>query len=78
MAHAFLAGPPAKRTWFCTKAPHESRREAKIALSRITVLNHDTAEMGKGTLGIYRCQHCGKFHLGHRPPKGLAVLRGLR
>lgn len=78
MAHAFLSGPNTKRTWFCTKVPYESRKAAKIALERIKVRDAETAEMGRGTLHIYKCKHCGKFHLGHWPPKGQQVFGGLR
>lgn len=48
------------------KRSHTTRRGAKVALKRLR---------GRGgeSLGLYQCDTCGHWHVGHRPK---AVTRG--
>ena len=43
------------------KRPYGSKREAKVAIEQVQ------ARKGGGALNAYRCEHCGRWHIGHRP-----------
>lgn len=44
------------------KARHTERGHAMIALRRLHQMHGH-----QGQLHVYRCPHCGGFHVGHRP-----------
>ena len=43
------------------KRPYRSKREAKEAIAEVQ------ARKGGGALNAYRCEHCARWHIGHRP-----------
>jgi hypothetical protein len=49
------------------KRSHFTRRGAKVAVKRLRAL-------GGQSLGCYRCDACGHWHVGHRPK---VVTRGV-
>jgi predicted RNA-binding Zn-ribbon protein involved in translation (DUF1610 family) len=55
-----MAGPMRSRVVQCDgKRPYASKAEAKTAARRLEHL--------LGRMVSYRCPHCGRFHIGHRP-----------
>ncbi|HEX7324323.1 MAG TPA: hypothetical protein VF292_03075 [Rhodanobacteraceae bacterium] len=70
----------AVRRRMCKKRSYASKREAKLALREVTAARrqeHDTDPERT----IYKCAHCGMYHLSHWPalwtahkgPGGIAV-----
>lgn len=47
------------------KAQYRTKREAKHALRVTRTYRGAMRVAGKGPLSVYRCSHCGHFHLGH-------------
>ncbi len=48
---------PAYQCW--RKRPYSTKKDAKGAARSI--------EQRAGRLHVYRCPHCGSWHIGHRP-----------
>jgi hypothetical protein len=43
------------------KIPYVQRRHAKDVVRRMKL-------RGDRNIGVYACEHCGLWHVGHRPP----------
>jgi hypothetical protein len=64
MAHAYLAAPHIHVEQRCKKICYGHRKEALAALGRHNK-KPGVTQSGLGIIGVYFCQPCGSFHIGH-------------
>jgi len=62
-----------RRICWTGKVPHRSLRKARIHLRRLTRHRNLGLE-----ISIYRCRHCGQYHLGHTLFKRISAEKSLR